>query len=139
VSVEIGGWLVRPQVAEPQRAADIAKTASPRGTSTIVLTGEPATGVGQGHRDGSPTAVAKAALPTRFYGTVQVDARRLGRDAGRIAEEVLSHLLAIDGAAVTVSLEIRADIDKGIEQQIVRAITENCRTLNFKSHGFEDT
>jgi predicted AAA+ superfamily ATPase len=139
VSVEIGGWLVRPQVAEAQRAADIAKTASPRGTSTIVLTGEPAPGVGQGHRDGSPTAVTKAALPTCFYGTVQVDARRLGRDAGRIAEEVVSHLLAIDGAAVTVTIEIRADIDKGIEQQIVRAITENCRTLNFKVHGFDET
>jgi hypothetical protein len=139
VSVEIGGWLVRPQVAEAQRAADIAKTASARGTSTIVLAGEPASGVGQGHRDGSPTAEAKPALPTRFYGTVQVDARRLGRDAGRIAEEVLAHLLGVDGAAVTVTLEIRADIDKGIEQNIVRAITENCRTLNFKAHGFEET
>ncbi len=73
----------------------------------------------------------------RFHGTVTLDATRAGRDASRIANEVITHLAALVDANVTVRLEIDADIPNGAPDQVVRTVTENSRTLNFSSHGFE--
>ena len=67
-----------------------------------------------------------------------LDASRLNRDAGRIAEEVVQHLVGLLGAEVEVTLEIHADIPDGAPDSVVRTVTENCHTLRFKTHGFED-
>ena len=91
---------------------------------------------------GGVTAV-EAELPTaenvmrRFYGTVQLDAARVGRDASQIAEEVIAHLVGQVGAEVSVTLEIQAVLPDGASEQVVRTVTENSRTLKFTSHGFE--
>jgi hypothetical protein len=73
----------------------------------------------------------------RFYGTVTLDATRVGRDAGRIADEVISHLTALVGSEVKVTLEIEAQVPNGIPESTVRTVTENGRTLKFAAHGFE--
>jgi hypothetical protein len=72
-----------------------------------------------------------------FHGTVSLDPARVGRDAGRIAEEVIAHLVGQPGAEVTVTLEIEARLPNGATEQTVRAVTENSRTLKFASHAFE--
>ncbi len=36
--------------------------------------------------------------PKRFHGTVTLDATRVGRDASRVAEEVIAHLTGLVGA-----------------------------------------
>ena len=66
-----------------------------------------------------------------------LDPTRVGRDAGRIAEEVIAHLVGQVGADVTVRLEIAADLPEGASDQVVRTVTENSRTLKFETHGFE--
>ena len=76
-------------------------------------------------------------LLTRYYGSVSLDATLAGRDAGRIAEEVISHLSGLVDTEVAVTLEIEAKIPKGAPDHVVRTVTENSRTLKFKSHGFE--
>jgi len=73
----------------------------------------------------------------RFHGAVLLDPTRIGRDAGCIAEEVVQHLAGLMGANLEVTLEIRADVPDGVPEQTVRIVTENCRSLKFKSHGFE--
>jgi hypothetical protein len=79
-----------------------------------------------------------ASKPKRFHGTVVLDATRAGRDAGKIAEEVISHLSGLVGANVTVTLEIEAQIPDGAPDNVVRIVTENARTLNFGTgSGFE--
>jgi len=40
-------------------------------------------------------------------------------------------------ANVTVTLEIEAALPDGASEQVVRTVTENCRTLKFESQGFE--
>ncbi len=69
--------------------------------------------------------------PKRFHGTVTLEAARVGRDASRVAEEVIAHLTGIVGASVAVTLEIEAQIPSGASDHIVRTVTENCRTLKF--------
>ena len=75
--------------------------------------------------------------PKRFYGEVKLDATRVGRDAGRVAEEVIAHLTGLIGSNVEITLQIDAQIPSGAPIQVVRTVTENSRTLKFTKHGFE--
>lgn len=77
------------------------------------------------------------AKPKRFHGTVELDSTRVGRDASRIADEVIAHLSSLVGARVQVTLEVDAEIPSGAPDQVVRTVTENSRTLKFTSQGFE--
>jgi hypothetical protein len=62
----------------------------------------------------------------------------VGRDAGRIADEVITHLVGLIGSTVRVTLEIEADILAGASDSVVRTVTENGRTLKFAANsGFE--
>lgn len=66
-----------------------------------------------------------------------LDSTRVGRDASKIAEEVISHLSGLVGARVSVTIEIEAEIPDGAPDNVVRTVTENSQTLKFTSHGFE--
>jgi hypothetical protein len=61
----------------------------------------------------------------------------VGRDAGRVADEVIAHLVGLVGSSVKVTLEIEAEVQGGVPDGVVRTVTENSRTLKFVSHGFE--
>jgi hypothetical protein len=66
-----------------------------------------------------------------------LDPARVGRDAGKIADEVISHLAGLVGSSVKVTLEIEAELASGAPENVVRTVTENSRTLKFGSYGFE--
>ena len=69
---------------------------------------------------------------------MKLDEARVGRDAGRIADEVIAHLVGMVGANVTVTLHIEAHLSDGVPDNVVRTVTENCRTLKFEANqGFE--
>lgn len=131
------GLLVKPQQALEQHAAEKAER---EGTSGICISGVPAEGTPTGvqpilpevHIQGGPEE-----LPKRFHGSVILDPTRVGRDAGRIADEVISHLVGLLGSNVTVTLEIEATVVSGVPDNVVRIVTENCRTLRFSGQGFE--
>jgi hypothetical protein len=132
------GLLVKPDIARKQMEAE--KPQSPAGAPPSGPPGgdEAAPVPGQGTGATEPPAVPPpAAQPKRFHGTVTLDATRVGRDAGRIAEEVISHLSGLVGATVTVTLEVEAVIPSGAPDHVVRTVTENSRTLKFISQGFE--
>ena len=38
-----------------------------------------------------------------------------------------------------VTVEIEAEVREGVSDDIQRVINENCQTLHFKSHGFEES
>jgi hypothetical protein len=122
---EPSGLLIKPDVAAKQQEAErpSGPTAGPTAPS-----GEPG--------PGGPTAPTPK-LPKRFHGSVTLDATRVGRDAGRIADEVISHLTALVNSEVNVTLEIEAQVPNGVPENTVRTVTENSRTLKFETHGFE--
>jgi hypothetical protein len=78
-----------------------------------------------------------SAQSKRFHGTVSLDPTGVGRDASRIAEEVISHLEGLVGSKVKVTMEIDAEIPSGTPDNVVRTVSENSRTLKFISQGFE--
>lgn len=126
------GLVVHPDAAARQRGADRA-TVTPEEGETRARRGD----VGVSEREGDTTAPVGARKPTRYHGTVVLDPTRVGRDAGRVADEVVAHLVGLVGAKVKVTLEIEAEVPSGTPDQVVRTVTENGRTLKFTSQGFE--
>lgn len=61
----------------------------------------------------------------------------MGGDAGRIAHEVIAHLVGLVGSQVKATLEVEAEVPSGVPDAVVRTVTENSRTLKFASQGFE--
>ena len=124
------GVVVKPDVASRQLDAEQA--------STVV---SPAPGGGGADDSRTPPEPSPPpppdTRPTRFHWTVALDATRAGRDASRIADEVITHLAGLVGTNVTVTLEIDAEMPDGAPEHVVRTVTENSRTLKFDSHGFE--
>jgi hypothetical protein len=139
------GLVVRPEVANRQLAAETAEppgggSGSPPGGgegAPDVRLPEGTPEVGGKTPPPGPTPPAAKQQPKRFHGTVTLDSSRVGRDASRIADEVIAHLGGLVGAKVTVTLEISADIPAGVPDHVVRTVTENSRTLKFTSQGFE--
>jgi predicted AAA+ superfamily ATPase len=130
------GLLVKGSIARKQIDAESMKApvGGPPPGPTIEQDGTKAPGPVTGE-PGRPAP--SAGQPKRFHGTVTLDATRVGRDASRIADEVIAHLSGLVGATVTVTLEIEADIPSGAPDHVVRTVTENSRTLKFTSQGFE--
>lgn len=129
VTLDGSSVIVRPEAAarqlteegaiEPVAAAEPA--AVPEGSTIASAPGT-----------GAPTDVVR-----RFHGSVSIDPVRAGRDVSEIADAIIQHLAALPNAAVEVTLEIEADLPDGAPDNVVRTVTENARTLKFKSHGFE--
>ena len=134
------GLLVKPDVARKQIDGEAAATGgidSPEGGSGTAPNGAKPGGESE-KPEGSTRGMSIAtARPHRFHGTVSLEPTRVGRDASRIADEVIAHLVGQVSADVTVTLEIEAILPDGASEQIVRTVTENSRTLKFTSHGFE--
>ena len=130
--VDAAGVLVKPDVARLQLDAQQATVVVPRGAG-----GDGTGDSGTVPEPGPATVPGPDVRPTRFHGNVSLDANRAGRDASRIADEVITHLAGLVGTNVTVTLEIDAAIPDGAPDHVVRTVTENSRTLKFNSHGFE--
>jgi len=135
-SEDLHGLLVKPEIAQKQIEAERAEQTPPFQDK---VNGDP--GMGDTGRtspgDSSGNTEIPNPKPKRFYGTATLDTTRVGRDAGRIAEEVIAHLSGLVGAKVTITLEIAAEVSDGVPDQVVRIVTENSRTLKFTSQGFE--
>jgi hypothetical protein len=129
---EPAGLLVEPAAARLQLDLEIPK---PKTEEAGAETGD--TGV-EPKPPGEERGAEEVARAKRFHGSVELDAARVGRDASRIGEEVISHLAGLVGATVKITLEIEADIPNGAPEHLVRTVTENSRTLKFTSQGFED-
>lgn len=123
--------LVRLDVARAQLDAE-----APPATAPTVGTGPTVPPPGAGGAT-SVRPPERKALAKRFHGSVKLDSARVGRDASLVADEVIAHLAGLVGAKVTVTLEIQAEIPNGTPENVVRTVTENSRSLNFTSQGFE--
>lgn len=124
------GLLVKPEIARNQLDAE-------KPSDTLKDEKRRDGDITDRDRDTIPLPLPESAKPKRFHGTVVLDPERVGRDASRIADEVIAHLSGLVGATLKVTIEIEADIPGGAPENVVRTVTENSRTLKFTSQGFE--
>ena len=138
-SPDVVGLLVKSATAEPQLEAERPKPSpKPAGEGTETSGGNQPTG----GTLPSPSATgvsspANTPPPTHFFGSVKVDSARISRDVGTIANEIIQHLASLPNSEVDVTVEIQARVPGGVPDNVVRTVSENCRTLKFKSQSFE--
>ncbi len=141
LSAETIGLLVKPDVARQQLEAEAPATSpgtGPAANSAGASQGQAGSGqAAPGAAPSSKPGATPAVVLRRYHGTVELDAARVGRDASKIADEVVAHLAGQVGAKVTVTLEISATLPSGASAHTVRTVTENSRSLKFTNHGFE--
>ncbi len=148
VTLSSQNLIVKPEVAQCQFEADAAAQAK-----TLTIQVRETTGTGSYTTRKQPTDLnlndveqqtvtlsnetSAASAPKRFYGSVQLDALRLRRDIGQIADEVIQHLSSLVGAEVEITLELQVKFPDGVPENIIRTVTENCRVLKFTNQEFE--
>jgi hypothetical protein len=147
VQLNANSVVVKPDVAAAQIERDFAP---PTSTGSVASedagTGTGATGGGaseeggaKGRGIGEGGTKAKPPVLRRFHGSARIDATRLSRDVDVIASSVVQHLSGLLDAKVTITVEIEAEIPSGAPDNVVRTVTENCRTLKFENSGFEES
>lgn len=140
VHLDAQSVLVKPEAAARQIEADRVQRQQQEAQREPQ---QDATGHGHAPEDREEESADRDRRPPpklrRFHGSVELNPERFTRDAGQVAQEVIQHLSAMFGANVRLILEIDADIPHGAPDEVVRTVTENCRTLKFTSQGFEET
>jgi hypothetical protein len=132
ITLDSASVLVKPEIAKKQREEELAKEDKPQFSPQPGSTASNIKETLMGEAVSTPTAVI-----TRFHGTVELDPTRMGRDAGRIADEIVAHLTSLGGAKAKITLEIDVEVLTGIPEDRVRIVNENSNTLKFKNQGFE--
>jgi hypothetical protein len=56
---------------------------------------------------------------------------------GEIVDEVIAQFTSRPGASVTIKIEIQAEDAKGFDENLQRAIRENCNMLRIEPAEFE--
>jgi hypothetical protein len=149
VQLNASSVVVKPEVAAAQIEEDSAPltttgggtgdwTAPETGTGTA-SSAAAGSGVETGKRVGDGGQKAKVPVLRLFHGAAKVDATRLSRDVDLIASSVVQHLAGLLDAKVTITVDIEAEIPSGAPDNVVRTVTENCRTLKFENSGFEES
>ncbi len=144
LTADSSSLLVRSTAFRAQRDAELAAAAAavapPSDGETEPQPQTVAVGpaIGRPSQTGAATVTQAKPKPRRFHATFDFnDPARVGRDAGKVAEEVIAHLSSLVGADVRITLEIEANVPGGVEDKVVRIVSENCKTLKFSDFGFE--
>jgi hypothetical protein len=100
-------------------------------------TGIPQTGSGD---EGTGTEQTQQEHPsnTRFFMSAKLDNTRVNRDVNNYLQEIIQHLMAVEGSKVELTLEVSVTAPDGIPSSTVRTVSENCRTLKVTDFGFDN-
>lgn len=149
-AVDRSAYLVKIPVAQKQLAEEDAEGQPPTPDTcqmpdnspggTVLSEPPEISGSVSSHTDFDRPAASpvERAKNKRFYMSAHLNTTRIGRDVQRLIEEVITHLTTVDGTQVDVSLEVNVQAPNGLSQQVVRTVTENCRTLHVEDYGFEE-
>jgi hypothetical protein len=125
--------LVRPDIAVKQRDAE--------GRATPGSPGGPTEGDAKTRFEPDPhhPGVHARKSKTRFYGVKTLNTEKTAMDFKNVAEEIIAHLRADTNTNLTVRIEIEATNASGFDENKIRTISENARTLKFDQSGFEES
>ncbi len=128
--------IARAQVDAPAAPTTEAPTScTGAGDGVTTSTGYQPTSTGSTGGAGiSPTAPAPTSVPTpakrtTFRASLKLDPMRARLQMGDFLDEVLSHLQAVPGAEVNLSVEVQVKAPNGIDDATARVALENSRSL----------
>ena len=143
--INLSDYLVKPEIAAEQKRKEASEAgAQPDGSSG--KSGQAGgTGVSEGSSGYSVTPTGETENETgsgianrHFIMSVKLDTTRVNRDVQTYLQEVIQHLMQVDGAKVELKLDVEVEAPNGIPSTTVRTVSENCKTLKVTDFGFYD-
>ncbi len=133
--VDNSGLIVKLLPALKQKASEVEPT--PPRPDPIPPKPTPDPNPGPGPIDPQPP---KPVVPTNthFGMTTTLDNTRVIKSLGSLMDEVINHLMQVNGAKVEIRLLVDATMPDGTPVPTVRTVTENCRTLHVEDFGFDN-
>ncbi len=138
------GWLVKPSVANPiideilaGPEPNVEVTDSVQGSSSGGDGFQNIWGGGSSGQGSTPVNATKGAKK-RFHGSITLRHDDFREKAGEVSREVAAQLAKVVGSKVTIVVEVSAEAESGYTDDVLRAVSENCRTLKFDSFEFEE-
>jgi len=121
-------------VAKAQSHDPLPTPVAPTGGGiTVGLTGyQPETTFTPSTTGGGIAAPVQTPQPSRrttFVASLKLDPMRAGLQMGDFLDEVMSHLQALPGADVNLSVEVQVKVPDGIDDATARVVLENSRSL----------
>jgi hypothetical protein len=127
--------IVKPEAARTQRDADLVAAGKDPASADELR--DP-TGPLVQFVQTAPGVFTPKIATTRFFGSKVLDPDRYALDFKKVADEVLAHLAAAPGVQLAVRIEVEATTAQGFDENKVRTIAENAKTLKFDQSGFEE-
>jgi hypothetical protein len=82
-----------------------------------------------------PPPPPKPSLPTTYTASVKLDSVTAGPQVGKFLVEVMSHLQALPGVEIEMSLEVKVRAPGGIDEATARIVLENSSALKVEKPG----
>lgn len=153
-SVNMSDYLVKPVVALKQIAAEnerrqpdicgnqpvsVTDTGSNNNGNGGSTDGKGTIGpVPVGVAGGGDQPVVPKPINTHFFMSAKLDTTRINRDVDKLVREIINHLQNVDKSKVEITLEVNVDAPNGISSDVVRTVSENCKTLKVDDFGFDN-
>ncbi len=87
---------------------------------------------------GKTNDVQPVPLSHHFHMSANIDPLRSNKSFSDYVNEIISHLTALEGAKVELTLEVDVTVPNGIPTETVRIVRENCNALKVKYNQFDD-
>ena len=123
--------------AEAQRAAEEARKASTTTTGTGTTAPLRVEDSAKPTYPAVPGATPQQPPKRQFYGGIELDPFQAKKQFADLVEEVVLQFTAKPGVKVRIAIEIQAETETGFDDNLQRAVKENCKVLKFKSAEFE--
>lgn len=105
-----GGTAIPPRAEDPAKPAD-----SPAGKAP------------------TPQSIKK-----QFYANIELDPIQAKKQFADLVDEVILQFTSRPGVKVRIAIEIQAETATGFDDNVQRAVKENCKVLRFKNAEFEN-
>ena len=123
--------------AEAQRAAEEAHRASTTTTGTGTTAPPRVEDSAKPTYPAVPGATPQQPPRRQFYGSIELDPFQAKKQFADLVDEVVLQFTARPGVKVKIAIEIQAETETGFDDNVQRAVKENCKVLKFKSAEFE--
>lgn len=100
--------------------------------------GSRASGSGSANKEAGGFSTSSAHNNKHFFMSADVDPVRVNKVISTYVDEIIRHLMQVDGATVELELDEDVIAPGGIPAATVRTVSENCKTLKITDFGFDD-
>jgi predicted AAA+ superfamily ATPase len=129
--------LIEPSVAaaylEALRPVEETAATVPVSTDGVSHVADSAKG---GYAPGAATA--GQAVKKHFYGSIELDPIQAKKQFADLVDEVVQLFTMRPGVKMRIAIELQAESATGFDDDLQRAVKENCQVLKFKNAEFEN-